>query len=57
MHRRDGAAHDLRGVAIFEVDPDGERQRVRACRFYLEQVEHESGSVDDDIRRRVGTGS
>lgn len=55
--RRDGAAHDMRGVAIFEVDRAADRERVRSCRFYLEQVEDESGSVDDDIRRRVGAGS
>lgn len=56
-HRRDGAVHDMRGVAIFEVDGAADGERVRACRFYLEQVEDESGSVDDDIRRRVGAGS
>ena len=55
--RRDGAVHDMRGVAIFEVDGAAAGERVRACRFYLEQVEDESGSVDDDIRRRVGAGS
>ncbi|KHK98734.1 hypothetical protein LK09_07380 [Microbacterium mangrovi] len=52
--RRDGAAHDMRGVAIFEVDEDAGIEHARACRFYLEQVEHDSGTVDDDVHRRVG---
>jgi hypothetical protein len=52
--RRDGAAHDMRGVAIFEVSEAGGVQRADACRFYLEPVERDSGTVDDDIHRHVG---
>jgi hypothetical protein len=53
--RRDGSPHDMRGVAIFEVAPAGDLEHAKACRFYLEAVEYETGDVDDDIRRRVGT--
>jgi ketosteroid isomerase-like protein len=52
--RRDGATHDMRGVAIFEVRDSGGVEVAEGCRFYLEPVEDDSGSVDDDIRRRVG---
>ncbi|MDL9979451.1 nuclear transport factor 2 family protein [Microbacterium sp. ASV49] len=52
--RRDGVPHDMRGVAIFEVGNEDGVERARACRFYLEPVEYDSGTVDDDIRRRVG---
>jgi ketosteroid isomerase-like protein len=52
--RRDGVTHDMRGVAIFEVGDADDAEQAIACRFYLEPVEHDSGSVDDDIRRRVG---
>jgi ketosteroid isomerase-like protein len=51
--RRDGVRHDMRGVGIFEVAQDGDDEQARACRFYLEPVEYDSGSVDEDIRRRV----
>jgi ketosteroid isomerase-like protein len=52
--RRDGASHDMRGVAIFEVAHVDGRERARACRFYLEQVDDGRDTVDDDIHRRVG---
>ena len=44
--RRDGAAHEMRGVNIFQVT-DG---LIQAARFYLEPVERDSGSVDDAVR-------
>jgi ketosteroid isomerase-like protein len=47
--RRDGAPHEMRGLNIFRVT-DG---LVRAARFYLEPVEHETGTVDDAVRRTV----
>jgi ketosteroid isomerase-like protein len=47
--RRDGVAHEMRGVNIFEVAGE----RVRSARFYLEPVDHASGTVDDAIRRAV----
>lgn len=47
--RRDGAAHEMCGVIIFEVTDD----TVHAARFYLEPVEHTSGTVDDSVRRTV----
>lgn len=49
--RRDGAPHEMRGVIIFAV-LDGQ---VSAARFYLEPVEHDSGTVDDAVRRAVAT--
>lgn len=47
--RRDGSAHDMRGVVIFGVR-DG-----TACwaRFYLEPVDEETGSVADAVRDQV----
>ena len=45
--RPDGARHEMRGVIIFAVT-DGQ---VGAARFYLEPVEHDSGTVDDAVRR------
>jgi len=47
--RRDGAAHEMRGVNIFHVT-DG---LIQDARFYLEPVERGSGSVDDAVRRTV----
>jgi len=44
--RRDGAAHEMRGVNIFQVT-DG---LIQAARFYLEPVERDSGGVDDAVR-------
>lgn len=52
--RRDGSPHDMRGVGIFEVARTDDVEHARACRFYLESVEYDSGDVDADIRRRVG---
>lgn len=47
--RRDGVAHEMRGVIVFET-ADG---RVVAARFYLEPVDRESGTVDDAVRVAV----
>jgi ketosteroid isomerase-like protein len=44
--RRDGGAHEMRGVTIFQVT-DG---LIQAARFYLEPVERDSGGVDDAVR-------
>ncbi len=49
--RRDGAAHLMRGVAIFGV-AEG---RLAWVRFYLEPVEETSGDVNAFARRVVGT--
>ena len=43
--RRDGTAHLMRGVIIFEVVAD----RITAARFYLEPVDHGSGDVNAAI--------
>jgi hypothetical protein len=45
--RRDGVAHKMRGVIIFDIAGE----LINAARFYLEPVEHESGTVDDAVRR------
>jgi ketosteroid isomerase-like protein len=45
--RRDGIAHEMRGVIVFEVAGE----LIGAARFYLEPVEHESGTVDDAVHR------
>jgi limonene-1,2-epoxide hydrolase len=47
--RRDGARHELRGVIIFDVTGE----LIQRARFYLEPVEHESGTVDDAVRQAV----
>lgn len=50
--RRDGAAHLMRGVIIFEV-ADGV---IRAARFYLEPVDLASGPVGGFVRATVAPG-
>jgi len=47
--RRDGSAHHLAGVIIFEVDGD----TARRATFFLEAVDESPGSVDDAVRRQV----
>jgi ketosteroid isomerase-like protein len=47
--RRDGSAHEMRGVIIFGVDGE----LISTARFYLEPVERQSGTVDDAVRRAV----
>lgn len=49
--RGDGAPHEMRGVIIFVVTDE----LIRAARFYLEPVEHESGTVDDAVRDAIST--
>jgi ketosteroid isomerase-like protein len=44
--RRDGVAHEMRGVIVFDVAGE----LISAARFYLEPVEHDSGTVDDAVR-------
>jgi ketosteroid isomerase-like protein len=52
-HRRDGAAHLMRGVILFTVR-DGLATRAR---FYLEPVDHGDGDVTAAVRAAVGTSS
>jgi len=47
--RRDGAAHEMRGVIIFAVAGG----LLCSARFYLEPVEHASGTVEDAVRAAV----
>jgi ketosteroid isomerase-like protein len=51
--RRDGAAHLMRGVAIYGVTAD----RIAWVRFYLEPVEEASGDVDAFTHQTVGTNA
>jgi ketosteroid isomerase-like protein len=51
--RRDGPAHHLRGVIVFEV-ADG---FATAARFYLEPVDLADTDVDAAVRLAVGSGS
>ena len=51
--RRDGAAHLMRGVVIFDVE-DG---RATAARFYLEPVDHGAGDVNAAVQAAVGRPS
>jgi hypothetical protein len=45
--RRDGAAHAMAGVVVFDVT----NEEVTAARFFLEPVERTSGGVDDAVNR------
>lgn len=47
--RRDGTAHQMRGVILFGVR-DGV---ARWARFYLEPVDSSTGTVDDAVREQV----
>ena len=47
--RPDGSPHEMAGVVIFEV----EEGLARKATFFLEPVDHSSGSVDDAIRAAV----
>jgi ketosteroid isomerase-like protein len=47
--RRDGSAHQMRGIVLFGVR-DGV---VRWARFYLEPVDLAAGTVDDAVREQV----
>lgn len=51
--RRDGAAHLMRGVIVFDVD-DG---RAASARFYLEPVDRSTTDVNAAVRAAVGTAS
>lgn len=51
--RRDGAAHLMRGVVIFDVE-DG---RATAARFYLEPVDHADTDVNAAVEAAVGRTS
>lgn len=47
--RRDGTAHEMRGVVVFGVR-DGVAHRAR---FYLESVDSGTGTVDEAVREQV----
>lgn len=51
--RRDGVAHLMRGVVVFEV-ADG---RATSARFYLEPVDRSATDVNAAVRAAVGTAS
>ena len=50
--RRDGTAHQMRGVILFGVR-DGVAQ---SARFYLEPVDSGDATVDDAVREQVARG-
>jgi limonene-1,2-epoxide hydrolase len=47
--RRDGSAHLMRGVILFQVAAD----RIASARFYFEPVDPEGGTVDDAVRQQL----
>jgi uncharacterized protein (TIGR02246 family) len=51
MHgtRRDGTAHEMAGVVVFEVEDDLARRAI----FFLEPVDEGPGTVDDAVRTQV----
>lgn len=50
--RRDGAQHEMVGIVVFTADAAG---RAASARFFLEPLDRSSGSVDDALRRTVGS--
>jgi ketosteroid isomerase-like protein len=48
--RRDGRAHLMRGVIIFGVAAG----RASWARFYLEPVQHDSGTIDSAVAAQLG---
>ena len=48
--RRDGVAHLMRGVVIFEVQAG----RATSARFYLEPVDHSGSDVNTAVRAALG---
>jgi ketosteroid isomerase-like protein len=50
--RKDGTAHDMRGVIVFGVG-DGVAQWAR---FYLEPVDEDTSTVEDAVRDQVERG-
>jgi ketosteroid isomerase-like protein len=50
--RRDGSAHEMRGVILFGVRDDV----VSWARFYLEPVDEAAGSVDQAVHEQVVRG-
>ncbi len=50
--RRDGSAHEMRGVILFGVRDDV----VAWARFYLEPVDVDAGSVDQAVHDQVVRG-
>ncbi len=51
-NRRDGAAVEMAGVAIFSV----ELGKLAGVHFYLEPVERASGDIDIAVRATAGSG-
>jgi ketosteroid isomerase-like protein len=50
--RRDGTAHQMRGVILFVVRDDV----ICSARFYLEPVDEDVATVDDAVREQVVRG-
>lgn len=48
--RPDGSPHHLRGVIIFRV----EGEVATSCRFYLEPVDPDPGTIEDTVRSIAG---
>ena len=51
--RRDGTAHLMRGVIVFDIAGG----LIASARFFLEPVEEASGDVDAAVQRQVTTGT
>ena len=51
--RRDGTAHLMRGVIVFDIAGG----LIASARFFLEPVEEASGDVDAAVQRQVSTGT
>ena len=51
--RRDGPAHLMRGVIVFDIAGG----LIASARFFLEPVEEASGDVDAAVQRQVSTGT
>ncbi|MCZ2404650.1 nuclear transport factor 2 family protein [Paenarthrobacter sp. Z7-10] len=47
--RQDGSQHELAGIIVFTVREDC----ITAARFFLEPVDHRSGTVSEAVRRQL----
>jgi ketosteroid isomerase-like protein len=52
--RRDGADHLMRGVIAFTVTGQGDQERARSARFYLEVVDTQPLDADGAVRHVLG---
>jgi ketosteroid isomerase-like protein len=50
-HRADGGEHLMRGSIIFSIEADGDHERARSARFYLEPVDRQDVDADHALQQ------